>query len=723
MSAALLSSPGNNYVNVANSASAQSIGAQFTVVGPTVASLNPASANAGGPVFTLTVSGANFVNGSSILWNGAAVPTTFSSSTQLTAQISAQLAATPGTATIVIVNPGGASSNPQVITLSALVPTLTSLSPSSMAAGGSAFQLIVAGSNFETGSAVLWNGVQLPTTVMSPTQLNAIVDSSLLTSAGSVTVVVQNPGPSTSAALKFTLNGPTVASVCAVTASASASSACITTYPALGPNSTGAGIQLAITGQNFLPGSSVQWNGSALPTVYTSATQLTAYVAASYLVSQGGVNVAVQNPGGAVSSPSPFTIGPFTLTVTTTQMPDAVIGISYVNPATGPFLLTASGGTPPYAWSVTSGTLPQGMTLASGTGALSGAPTTAGNVALSFTVTDSAQRTAATILSLRVVAALTITTASPLPLALANAQLSIPFAASGGTPPYKWSVSGNVPPGLAMQPSSGLLTGVTTLPGSYQISVSVTDSGSNGGQAPAATNFTLEIAVPNLTLGGLGATSQPATQPKVSVSVSAPYSTALTGTLTLTFATSVGVDDPTIAFSTGGRTVGFTIAAGATTATFGQESTLALLTGTNAGTITIQASIQVGGVDVTPNPAPQIVTQIAKQVPVITTLTLAPASGGVTVTVSGFSTTRDITQAAFTFSAASGSSLTSSTQTANLASTFTSWYASSASAVFGSQFTIAIPFGISGDVTAIGSVTVTISNSVGASAPVTASMQ
>ena len=363
------------------------------------------------------------------------------------------------------------------------------------------------------------------------------------------------------------------------------------------------------------------------------------------------------------------------------------------------------------------------MTLASGTGALSGAPTTAGSVALSFTVTDSAQRTASVILSLRVVAALTITTTSPLPLELANAQVSIPFAASGGTPPYKWSVSGNVPSGLSMQAATGLLTGVATSPGDYQISVSVTDSGSNGGQAPAPSTFNLEIAVPNLTLGGLGATSQPATQPNVTVSVSAPYSTTLTGTLTLTFASSVGVDDPTIAFSTGGRTVGFTIPAGSTKATFGQESTLALLTGTDAGTITIAASIQVAGVDATPSPAPQIVTQIAKQVPVITSLSLAPVTGGVEVTIAGFSTTRDITTASFTFNPAAGSTLTSSTQTANLSSTFTSWYASAASAAFGSQFTIAIPFAISGSVSAIGSITVTVSNSQGASSPVTAVLQ
>ena len=54
-------------------------------VGPTLNSLSPSSASAGGPAFTLTVHSSNFVSGAVVQWNGAAHTTTFVSTTQLTA--------------------------------------------------------------------------------------------------------------------------------------------------------------------------------------------------------------------------------------------------------------------------------------------------------------------------------------------------------------------------------------------------------------------------------------------------------------------------------------------------------------------------------------------------------------------------------------------------------------------------------------------------------------
>jgi trimeric autotransporter adhesin len=70
-------------------------------VAPTLSSISPSSANAGDPGFTLTVNGANFVSGSSVVtWNGTAMSTTFVSATQLTATIPAANIATAGTANV-----------------------------------------------------------------------------------------------------------------------------------------------------------------------------------------------------------------------------------------------------------------------------------------------------------------------------------------------------------------------------------------------------------------------------------------------------------------------------------------------------------------------------------------------------------------------------------------------------------------------------------------------
>ena len=80
---------------------------------PTITGLNPSSATPGGPAFTLTVNGTGFVNSSVVHWNGSNRTTTYVSSTQLTAAITAADIATPGTASVTVLNPapGGGASN------------------------------------------------------------------------------------------------------------------------------------------------------------------------------------------------------------------------------------------------------------------------------------------------------------------------------------------------------------------------------------------------------------------------------------------------------------------------------------------------------------------------------------------------------------------------------------------------------------------------------------
>ncbi len=54
---------------------------------PSLSSISPSSATAGGATFTLNVTGSNFINGSVVNWNGTALTTTFTSSTQLSASV------------------------------------------------------------------------------------------------------------------------------------------------------------------------------------------------------------------------------------------------------------------------------------------------------------------------------------------------------------------------------------------------------------------------------------------------------------------------------------------------------------------------------------------------------------------------------------------------------------------------------------------------------------
>ncbi|HYW41804.1 MAG TPA: IPT/TIG domain-containing protein, partial [Bryobacteraceae bacterium] len=79
---------------------------------PTITSLAPSSATAGGAAFTLTVNGTGFLSGSSVVnWNGSARATTYLSATQLQAAITAADIGAAGTAQVTVVNsPGGGTS-------------------------------------------------------------------------------------------------------------------------------------------------------------------------------------------------------------------------------------------------------------------------------------------------------------------------------------------------------------------------------------------------------------------------------------------------------------------------------------------------------------------------------------------------------------------------------------------------------------------------------------
>lgn len=95
---------------------------------PTVTSISPTSATAGGSAFTLTVNGTNFVSGAStVTWNGSNRTTTFVSSTQLTASIPASDIASAGTANVGVTTTGAAaSSNTVVFTINgAATPALS----------------------------------------------------------------------------------------------------------------------------------------------------------------------------------------------------------------------------------------------------------------------------------------------------------------------------------------------------------------------------------------------------------------------------------------------------------------------------------------------------------------------------------------------------------------------------------------------------------------------
>lgn len=277
---------------------------------PVLRTLSSTSALVGGSAFTLTVTGSGFVNspnGSVVNWNGSPRATTCVSGTQLQAAILASDLASPGGFPVTVTNPtpGGGTSLPVTFAVNYPVPVLSSLSQTSAIAGSSGFTLTVTGSNFTkgyavnlgNGSAVLWNGIGLVTTYVSPTQLTAQVAAANIAAAGTAAVSVFNPTPGggTSAPLTFTIDNPTPMAA------------------SLSPAQTWAGspaFTLTVTGSNFVSTSLVKWNGSPRPTTYLSSTQLTAAIPASDVakIATAQVTVSSPTPGGGTSAQLPFSI-------------------------------------------------------------------------------------------------------------------------------------------------------------------------------------------------------------------------------------------------------------------------------------------------------------------------------------------------------------------------------------------------------------------------------
>jgi 6-phosphogluconolactonase len=164
---------------------------------PSVISISPNSAAAGGAAFTLTVNGTNFSASSTVNFGGA-VATTFVNSTQLTAAIPASSIASTGDTTVTVTNPapGGGVSNAitfAVTNTASVAPTISVLFPS-CAPAGEALSLEVAGTNFEPSSVVRWNGSDRSTTQNAVNGLLAQISASDVAAAGTAAVTVFNPG-------------------------------------------------------------------------------------------------------------------------------------------------------------------------------------------------------------------------------------------------------------------------------------------------------------------------------------------------------------------------------------------------------------------------------------------------------------------------------------------------------------------------------------------------
>lgn len=175
--------------------SPQTVHVQYTVdANPlTLTSLNPSSAVAEGPGFTLTATGTDFTPQSQLSWNGTAETTTFVSASTLTAQVHAADIATPGIATVLITDPAYGASNSLSFSITPAQLTLASVSPTSVTVGGPPFMLTALGTAFTPSSVVQWNGTTRTTTYVSPTELVAQISAADIAALGTASVTIEDP--------------------------------------------------------------------------------------------------------------------------------------------------------------------------------------------------------------------------------------------------------------------------------------------------------------------------------------------------------------------------------------------------------------------------------------------------------------------------------------------------------------------------------------------------
>jgi len=145
---------------------------------PTLTSMSPSSATAGGPAFTLTVHGTGYVEGVSVVrWNASNRTTTFVSSTQLTAAITASDIASPMTLPVVVFTrtPGGGTSDSLTFTIEPSGATLSTLgiTPAAVTGGTSTTGTVTLSGPAPAGGAFVdvWSdheAVQVPSSVTVP---------------------------------------------------------------------------------------------------------------------------------------------------------------------------------------------------------------------------------------------------------------------------------------------------------------------------------------------------------------------------------------------------------------------------------------------------------------------------------------------------------------------------------------------------------------------------
>jgi hypothetical protein len=279
---------------------------------PSLKSMSPTTEQAGDTAFTLTVMGKSFSPGSAVEWNGTPLVTNFLSVSQMTTQVPAALIATPGTATVTVFTSspgGGTSATSLTFTITPApsnVPTISSISPTTVLAGSLSATLLISGTQFAPQSVVSVNNTNRSTSFIDSTTLQINLTLADLATAGTLSIAVINPAApppappngGTSNVFSYAIDNP------------------FPVITLIAPNSVAAGAAtaptLSVTGTGFNATSVIEINGGPRTTTFASATSLMTPLTRGDIAAGGIDQVQVFNsaPGGGTSNIVVFSVNP-----------------------------------------------------------------------------------------------------------------------------------------------------------------------------------------------------------------------------------------------------------------------------------------------------------------------------------------------------------------------------------------------------------------------------
>ena len=202
-------------------------------------------------------------------------------------------------------------------------PSITSITPDSVAAGSSGVTLTLTGANFAPGATLNFNNAALPSVFVSTSKITAMLPAGDLTTGGTFPITVTNPGPNggTSPGFDFKVQAannpkPTITNLSPSSASAGSSP-----------------LTLTINGSGFIASSAVTFNSVSRAATFVNSSRLTISLSASDLAVVGSFAVVVSNPapGGGASNAAAFTVaspgGPVSVSITEYPVPTTSVFI------------------------------------------------------------------------------------------------------------------------------------------------------------------------------------------------------------------------------------------------------------------------------------------------------------------------------------------------------------------------------------------------------------